>query len=174
MKRIMVMGVSAGAGKSTFARKLGKLLNVDVYHLDTFFWKPGWQQTSVEEFSQKQREVVTQEDWIIEGNYRSTFNIRAKEADILIYLEVPLIVCLYRVFKRWWTHRGKTRGDIGEGCKEKIDYEFIKFIVTTYHSRKKNMKNVLDDFRNEDKKVAVQLTSRRAIQSFLEKMEKTY
>ncbi|MFZ0474158.1 MAG: topology modulation protein, partial [Halobacillus sp.] len=42
MKRIMVMGISAGAGKSTFARQLGDQLNISVFHLDVFYWKPGW------------------------------------------------------------------------------------------------------------------------------------
>ncbi len=39
MKKIMLIG-SGGAGKSTLARKLGVKLGIDVYHLDTLFWKP--------------------------------------------------------------------------------------------------------------------------------------
>ncbi|MDQ0272841.1 adenylate kinase family enzyme [Cytobacillus purgationiresistens] len=35
--RIMVIGVSAGAGKSTFARKLGDALHLPVYHLDSYY-----------------------------------------------------------------------------------------------------------------------------------------
>ncbi|MGG1687457.1 hypothetical protein [Pseudalkalibacillus sp. NRS-1564] len=37
MNRIMVMGSSGGAGKSTFARRLGEILDLKVFHLDTLF-----------------------------------------------------------------------------------------------------------------------------------------
>jgi adenylate kinase family enzyme len=50
MKRIMIIGISPGVGKSTFARRLGELLQVEVYHLDAYFWKPNWVEASLEEF----------------------------------------------------------------------------------------------------------------------------
>ncbi|HEU5138867.1 MAG TPA: topology modulation protein, partial [Bacillales bacterium] len=46
MPRIMVMGASAGTGKSTFAQELSKILNIEVYHLDRLYWKPGWVESS--------------------------------------------------------------------------------------------------------------------------------
>ncbi|MCA1012506.1 topology modulation protein [Halobacillus halophilus] len=168
MKRIMVMGISAGAGKSTFARQLGDQLNIRVYHLDAFYWKPGWIEAGFPEFKSKQEEVVERDSWIIEGNYSSTYDLRASHADTIIYLELPLLLCLYRVIKRWWLHRGKTRADMGEGCEEKLDLEFIKFIVTTYHPRKKKMKKRLEAFQSmsPDKKI-IALKSRKEIRDFL-------
>ena len=62
------MGVSAGVGKSTFARELGEILNIDVYHLDSFYWKPNWVEAPQEEFANSQQEIVEQDEWIIEGN----------------------------------------------------------------------------------------------------------
>lgn len=87
MKRIMIVGVSPGVGKSTFARKLGKLLQKPVYHLDALFWKPNWIQASLEEFTEAQQRIVTEEEWIIEGNYNNTFDIRTAYADTIIYLQ---------------------------------------------------------------------------------------
>ncbi|WP_430787510.1 topology modulation protein [Virgibacillus flavescens] len=138
MDRIMVMGVSAGVGKSTFARELGKKLGISVCHLDTLFWKPGWVQASLEEFAAGQQEIVKKDKWIMEGNYSNTTEIRAEMADTIIYLELPLRVCLYRVLKRWITNLGTNRPDMGDGCTEKMDFAFIKFIITTYYPRKKN------------------------------------
>lgn len=46
MKKIMVIGVSAGVGKSTFARKLSKKLQIDVHHLDTLYWLPNWKEST--------------------------------------------------------------------------------------------------------------------------------
>lgn len=168
MNRIMVMGVSAGAGKSTFARKLGSKLGIDVYHLDAFFWKPNWVQASSEEFSASNQEIVNRHQWIIEGNYSSTYDIRSARADTIIYLELPLIICLYRVVKRWLMNIGKTRPDMGVGCKEKLDYQFIKFIVTTYHPRKKKMRVRFRAFQEADpsKKIII-LKGRKEIQAYL-------
>ncbi|MGM0777183.1 MAG: topology modulation protein [Bacillota bacterium] len=155
MKRIMVIGISAGAGKSTFARKLGEKTGIEVHHLDVLYWKPGWVERELQEFSDVQREIVKEKQWIIEGNYSNTFEIRAASCDTVIYLEIPLYLCLYRVLKRWVTNLGKTRPDMAAGCTEKMDWKFIKFIVTTYELRKKKMAERLDRFAAEGKKVVV-------------------
>lgn len=169
MNRIMVMGVSAGVGKSTFARELGDILNIDVHHLDRFYWRPNWVEAPLEEFSNSQQEVVAQDQWIIEGNYGSTYEIRAQYADTIIYLELPLYVCLYRVFKRWISHIGKTRPDMGEDCKEKLDYQFIHFICTTYHRRKKQMRDRFQAFEEDssDKRVII-LKNKAEIREYLQ------
>lgn len=167
MRKIMVMGVSAGAGKSTFARQLGDVLQIGVYHLDTLFWKPGWVQAEDEEFAAGQRKIVhNQEQWIIEGNYTGTYDIRAEAADTVIYLELPIYICLYRVVKRWLKYRGKTRPDLGEGCPDKLDWEFIRFICTTYYPRKKKMKERLRLFQVQGNEVYF-LKRRKEIQDFL-------
>lgn len=172
MKRIMVTGVSPGVGKSTFARRLGEILHISVYHLDTLYWKPGWVETSIGEFSKSQQEIVHRERWIMEGNYSSTMEIRAEQADTIIYLELPLLICLFRVFKRWLTYRGRTRPDLGEGCKEKIDWHFIQFIYTTYDSCRKKMAERFRKFQAADaKKEIILLKSKQEIHSFLENLE---
>jgi adenylate kinase family enzyme len=172
MKRIMVLGVSSGVGKSTFAQQLGEKLGIDVYHLDRFYWEPGWKEATMEDFRSRQEEVVGKASWIIEGNYSNTYDIRATEADTIIYLELPLRVCLFRVMKRRWEYRGdKTRPDIGEGCEEKLDWDFIKFIITTYRKRKKKMQVRFRNFQKvgQEKKV-IQLKSQRDIHRFLEEL----
>ncbi|MBA2176586.1 topology modulation protein [Halobacillus locisalis] len=172
MKRIMVLGVSAGTGKSTLARQMGESLGLDVFHLDRMFWKPGWIESTQEEFAAKQQEVVQRDAWIIEGNYSGTYDLRAKRADTIVYVELPLYICLYRVINRWWHNRGQTREDMGEGCEEKLDYEFLKFIVTTYHRRKKRMRERFRAFQQEDiTKEIVLLRSREDVARFLESLK---
>jgi adenylate kinase family enzyme len=173
MKRIMVMGVSPGVGKSTFARELGKILEIDVCHLDTLYWKPNWVEASLEEFTARQQEVVVQDQWIIEGNYNSTYVIREQHADTIIYLELPLFVCLYRVFKRWICHIGKTRPDMGKDCKEKLDYQFLKFICSTYYSRKKMMKDRFQVLIENDSHINIVLLKNKAdIRSYIQTLDK--
>lgn len=166
MNKVMVIGVSAGAGKSTFARRLGELTGIEVTYLDRLFWKPNWVEAPPEEFSTAQQQVVGRERWIIEGNYIKTVRIRESHADTVIYIELPLRVCLYRVLKRRVQYHGKTRQDIADGCKEKIDKAFLKFIVTTYGARKKAMKERMLRYAEEGKTVHY-LKTQEQIQGFL-------
>ncbi|MGE7904435.1 hypothetical protein ACQKNS_08500 [Peribacillus sp. NPDC094092] len=76
MERIMVIGVSAGVGKSTFARRLGDNLDIEVHHLDAFYWRPGWVEAPIEDFISAQKEVLSHDKWIMEGNYSHSFNLR--------------------------------------------------------------------------------------------------
>ncbi|MFJ7471578.1 topology modulation protein [Peribacillus frigoritolerans] len=172
MERIMVIGVSAGVGKSTFARRLGDNLNIEVHHLDTFYWKPGWVEATLEEFISAQKEVSSHDKWIMEGNYSHSFNLRSELADTIIYLELPLGICLYRVIKRWLSNLGKTRPDMAKGCNEKLDWQFIKFIISTYFPRKKEMKNKLANLQKSDpEKVIVILKSKPDIEGYLLNMK---
>lgn len=170
MNRIMVIGVSAGVGKSTFAMELGKLLKLPVYHLDTFFWKPGWKEATYEEFSFAQEMLVEKEKWIIEGNYSKTIHLRELHCDTIIYLEQPLLVCLYRVVKRFLKNIGKTRPDMTLGCKEKLDWTFIKFIITTYDDRKEKMKHRVKSYEGMGKKVIV-LKRKEEMDSFFHNLQ---
>ncbi|MDQ0207824.1 P-loop NTPase family protein [Alkalicoccobacillus murimartini] len=173
MRRIMVVGASAGAGKSTFARSLSKQLNIPVYHLDTFYWKPGWEEEDTQIFREKQQKIVGDEYWIIEGNYSSTFDIRLEKADTIIFLDQPLWVCLYRVFKRRVMYRKKSRPDLTEGCPEKIDFAFLSFIVRTYYPRKKKMREKLQTFKDKSSSHQVYLLSGDTdTEKFLDKVHK--
>lgn len=168
----MVIGVSSGVGKSTFARKLGEALNINVYHLDVYYWKPNWVEATFEEFSKAQQEIVTQDQWVIDGNYINTFDIRTEHADTIIYLELPLYVCLYRVVRRWLLNIGRTRIDIGEGCKEKLDWKFIEFIYTTYYARKKKMADRFQKFQASGANIEIiTLKNKKEIESFFNRFK---
>lgn len=149
MKRILVIGVSPGAGKTTFARKLSESTHIPVYHLDSLHWKSGWVEASKEEFEGAQSEIVKGESWIIEGNYTHTLSIRLPHADTIIYIERPLWTCLYRVIKRTLKYKGKSRPEMREGCPDHFSWSFIHFILTTYFERKKEYERLLPTYESE-------------------------
>ncbi|RDU35527.1 DNA topology modulation protein [Neobacillus piezotolerans] len=134
MKRIAIIG-SGGAGKSTFARKLGKKLGKKVYHLDALFWKPGWVPMDRNDFLHLQNGIMEGDEWIIDGNFGGTMDARLEKADTVIFLHYSTIRCLYRVVKRRIQYQGRTRPDMGEGCPEKLDLEFISWVAG--YNRKK-------------------------------------
>lgn len=168
LEKIMVLGVSSGVGKSSFARKLSEKTAIPVHHLDAYFWKPGWVESTQEEFSEKQQRLVEQDRWIIEGNYTATYEIRRQEADTLIYLERPLMVCLYRIVKRRIVNHGKTRPDMAIGCPEKLDKGFLTFIISTYRARKVKMRKRMEQFIEESPQhKVVFLRTQKEIEEFL-------
>lgn len=127
LKRILLIG-SGGAGKSTLSKKLGELWMLPVVHLDKLFWQPGWQPLPRPEFIEKVKIELSKPEWIIDGNYDSSINLRAEHADLIIFLDYSNVLCVYRACKRAWINRGTTRSDMGEGCPEKIDWEFVRWI----------------------------------------------
>ena len=67
MKRVLVLG-SGGAGKTTFAQRLGEIIGLPVVHLDGLFWKPGWVRTPDDEWADILRVETAKPEWIIDGN----------------------------------------------------------------------------------------------------------
>jgi adenylate kinase family enzyme len=123
VQRVAVVG-SPGAGKTTFARSLAQVTNLPLIHLDERFWSPGWVETPRDQWIERQQELVAQPQWIIEGNYSATFDVRFERADTVIVLTTPRRVCLYRVLKR--IVRNWHRDNQAPGCPEHFDVEFLK------------------------------------------------
>ena len=67
-QRILVIG-SPGAGKSTFAKELSKIIGIPVYHLDKVYWLPNFEKPNEDDFINKVDEIITKDEWIIDGNY---------------------------------------------------------------------------------------------------------
>lgn len=127
MKRIAVVG-SGGAGKSTFARQLGQRLNLPVYHLDAFYWKPGWVESPQNEWEALNADLISRDAWVIDGNYGGTMESRFAAADSIVYLDFPRRTCLWRVLKRRLAFSGRTRPDMGKDCPEILSWDFVKWI----------------------------------------------
>jgi adenylate kinase family enzyme len=137
MKRIVIVG-SSGSGKSTLARQLSQQLNLPLYHLDKYFWHAGWVGTPFQTWQQTVRSFVTQDEWILDGNYRSTLDMRIKAADTIIFLDLPPWLCTLRAIKRRIQYRNRPRPDMAEGCPEHIiDRNFPRFLtrIWTYPTR---------------------------------------
>jgi len=138
--------VCCGAGKSTFSKKLAKITNLDLIHLDQHFWKPNWEETEKEQWSKIVSELANKESWIIDGNYGGSMDIRIKHADTIIYLDYPTLKCLWRVTKRIIKYHGKERPDMPKGCKERFNLEFYHYVALYNFLRRKKLikKTVLD------------------------------
>ena len=129
MKRVIIVGCG-GAGKSTLARQLGEITGLPVVHLDKIFWLPGWVERDREEFDELLRQEMSKDEWIMDGNFNRTMPERLSRCDTVIYLDYSRLTCLFGVLKRVLTTYGTIRPDMGEGCPERVDLEFLKWVWT--------------------------------------------
>ena len=100
-QRIVVLGVT-GSGKSTLARELSNIYGFNYVELDNLFWKPNWERASDEEFIEKVDQAITQSNtWVVDGNYTRA-KIIWQKADTFIWLDYPIRVNFWRLWKRTW------------------------------------------------------------------------
>lgn len=124
IKKIMVIGCP-GSGKSTFSRALHALTGIQLFHLDNMNWNAD--RTTVEKsvFLHRLTDVIKKDEWIIDGNYGSTIELRMKSCDTVIFLDYPTDICLEGIRER----RGKERTDMPWiENEDEEDAEFIEFI----------------------------------------------
>lgn len=164
MKRILVIG-SGGSGKSTLTRQLGERLQIDVKHLDQLYWRPGWQEPPKEEWLARVNELTTAGSWILDGNYGGTLKVRIERCDTIVFLDLPRLVCLWRILKRRLLYRNRSRPDMAEGCQEKIDWEFVSWVWN--YSRRSRPKVVQLLREHAETKQIVWLRSRAEVKKFL-------
>ena len=136
--KIAILGFS-GCGKSTLARLLGEKHQLPVLHLDSVHFEAGWveKERSVE-LAEVQAFLDSHDGWVIDGNYSNLEQQRRlAEADQIILLELNRFICLWRVLKRWLSYRGSTRPDMAADCNEKIDGEFLRWVLFIGRNAKK-------------------------------------
>lgn len=163
MERIMIIGCG-GSGKSTLAQQLGEKLALPVVHLDKLFWTPGWVSVPKEEFDRRHQAAIAQEKWIMDGNFDRTIPLRLQRCDTVIYLDFSRLACLLGVLKRVLTTYGKVRPDMGEGCPERIDLDFLKWVWNFNKNKRERNYRLLND--TEGVRVII-LKNRRAVKRFL-------
>ena len=158
MKKVIVIGCP-GSGKSTVSRALHNKTGIPLYHLDMMYWNAD--KTTVEKsvFLERLSDVLEKDEWIIDGNYSSTMELRMVACDTVIFLDYPLDVCLDGIRER----RGKPRSDM-PWIETEEDSEFIEFIKNYNEQQKPKVLELLKKY--SDKNIII-LESREQADAFL-------
>ena len=112
------MGTS-GSGKTSVARRIAKKLNIPYVELDELFWKPNWTESTDEELFPKLEEALSVDGWVLDGNYTRTIPIKWKRCRMVVYLDLPFHIVLYRIIKRSLI-RGFRNEELWAGNKETV------------------------------------------------------
>ena len=166
--KIAVLGFS-GCGKSTLARKLGEKYALPVLHLDSVQFAANWVERELED---KLRDVAafmdSHDSWVMDGNYSNLLQERRlEEADRIIMLELNRFVCLWRILKRWLTYKGSSRPDMAAGCEEKVDWEFLRWVL--HDGRTKKRKAHMNEIARRYPNKCVRIRTRKEQKAFLDK-----
>ncbi len=86
MKKIIIPGCP-GSGKSTFARALQKQTGLPLFYLDRMNWNPDRTTVEKDVFLERLQEVLSREEWILDGNYGSTIELRLQACDTAFFLK---------------------------------------------------------------------------------------
>jgi adenylate kinase family enzyme len=130
MKRIAVVGYP-GSGKTTFCRRLAKSVNLPIIHLDRYYndkSKQFFEAKDLPAWEAKVHELLSNDQWIMDGNFSSTFGIRFTRADTIIFFDYPRYLCLWRILKRRFEFHSKHRAEMPDDWQERFDYSFIRYI----------------------------------------------
>ena len=163
MKKVIVIGCP-GSGKTTFAEKLNKLTGLPIYYLDAIWHKPDKTHIPREEFDRRISEIFAAPEWIIDGNYNRTIEMRLKECDTVFLFDLPTEVCLQGATERI----GKGRYDL-PWIEKELDPEFESFIKEFPKTTLPQIYELLEKYKKE--KQVIVFKSRKDADEFLKRIQ---
>ena len=142
-KRVVVVGVTS-SGKSTLAEKLAKRFGLNYIELDALNWESNWQTAPLEVFRARVEKATQSEKWIVAGNYHVVRNLVWPKAEVVIWLDYPLLTILRqltrRTLTRWWTQEllwGTNREPLFAHFKLWSTDSLYHWLFKTYWRRKR-------------------------------------
>jgi adenylate kinase family enzyme len=166
MQRVLVMG-SSGSGKSTFARRLADITGLPFVSLDALYWKPGWVASDNTEFGKRVAEVTRLPRWIMDGNFtrHGAGEARRELSDTVIWFDLPRSQCVVGIVRRIGGSLGRVRPEMAEGCPERIDLEFFRYVWTYRRQQRPKLLAYFEGLRNDQSLVC--FTSRTMADDYL-------
>ena len=158
MKKAIVIGCP-GAGKSTFSRELQKRTGLPLYYLDMLFWNCDKTHVTREIFDKRLADVLSQDKWIIDGNYARTLETRMKVCDTVFLLDFKVEDCILGVNLRI----GKQRVDM-PWIEQEFDDEFKQWIINFPDNELPKIYSLLEKYN--DKNIII-FKSREDVKNYL-------
>jgi adenylate kinase family enzyme len=143
MKKAIVIGCP-GSGKSTFARRLRDLTGLPLSYLDMLWHRPDRTHVSREVFDARLKEVMSGEEWIIDGNYQRTLEVRLCACDAVFLMDYPLDVCLAGAKARV----GRKREEM-PWTETEFDSEFEQWILDFPNKQLPEIYRMLKEYQAE-------------------------
>lgn len=154
-KRIIILGGS-GSGKSTLAKKIAEYTGYPVYHLDELFLENDWSMKDKSLWPKISETFLKQDVGVVDGNYSSNIPLRVAWADLIIFIDIPTWLQVFRIVKRFFSVRFQKDNRLGipHGSKEKIKFKFLIWVLNWNRKRRNKTLKILEK-QASDKKVLI-------------------
>lgn len=159
----MVIGCP-GAGKSTFSQSLSSILKIPVYHLDLLWHKEDKTTISRDDFDVILGEILSKTNYIVDGNYQRTLEMRLKASDTVFLLDYTTDICLSGANERV----GKERTDL-PWIEEKVSEDFKQKILAFSNDNLPKTYDLLAKYRDE--KNIITFKNREEANAYLEELQ---
>jgi adenylate kinase family enzyme len=154
MQRILVIG-SPGAGKSTLARRIAERCSLPLIHLDREYFGPAWTMPARQEWRERVKALAARPEWVMDGNYASTFDLRIPRATVVVWLDLPRWQCSLSVLWRVARNRGRARPDLGPDCPERFDWSFMRWIWSYPRQMRPKTARMLERLRPDQRSYVI-------------------
>lgn len=112
INKVYVLG-APGSGKTFLAKKLSKTLGIEYFDLDDFFWEKKYSmKRNEDERDRLLQKIVKKKQWIVEGVYTSWTGEVVKNSDLVIWLDSPTHVLMWRIFSRYLKDNKESLGSM--------------------------------------------------------------
>lgn len=153
-QRIIILGGN-GSGKSTLANRIGQYTGYPVYHLDNLLLDSNWIVKDKSEWEKICQQFLSTDVGIVDGNYTTSWINRLNWADLVIFIDIPTRVQLWRIITRYFRNKLglDKRYGFPEGSKEKLSWKFVSWV---YHWNSKHKNKIFDMLESyKDKKILI-------------------
>ena len=148
--KIHIIGCS-GSGKTYLANALAKKYNIPHFDLDDIQWDNNAEgygtKRPLEERNALLKEILNNNEWVIEGVYYAWVQQSFDEADKIYVLDMPRYLYKSRIIIR----SIKRKLGIQQGKRETIKsvYNLLKWTETFQNKNLKEIKTILDKYENK-------------------------
>lgn len=160
-QRICILGPS-NSGKSTLAAAIGRARSLPVIHLDQYRHLPGtqWVERPDGEFERVHGEVMSTEQWVVDGNYSRWLPERLQRATGLVLLDASTAARVVRYFRR--TLFEPDRAGSLNGTRDGLRVEMIRSMLGPARKSRLRYRHAFDEFERPK----VLLPDRAALETF--------
>jgi adenylate kinase family enzyme len=175
LRRTAVIGSSC-SGKTTFARSLAELLEINHVELDAIHWLPEWTKRPVEEFRVLVQNEAAADAWIIEGGYSKVREIIWARATTVIWLDYSFPVVFSRALRRTM-RRIFDREILYSNNRETFGKVFMSrdsillWVLQSYKRKRRQFSALVQEPKYRDKQILI-FRSPRETEEFLLQLQK--
>ncbi|MGB0905545.1 MAG: hypothetical protein ACPGVJ_11675, partial [Mangrovicoccus sp.] len=119
-----------------------------------------------EEFRHDHDQAIAAPKWVIDGNYSHVWLSRSHRAQLIIFIDLPTGLRMWRIYWRILRNYGRARAEMPKGCVERFDPEFLRYAREYEQNGRLKVLRLIELCKEEGRPRCVILRSTQAVAWF--------